>query len=156
MWQKVLSEKYQQYYWFNSVTGESKWEDPMAGNEGIDENLAHPTKRQRVEETTSSVAATSADPTEGKNKSMNAPLTVVAKKPDIEIAIIVPFRDLHIEQKRSEQLARFIPEMTRSIPPVHHHLLNFLPDFFKVPRDPFTSSSSSNRMMAGDSIVESY
>ena len=30
-----------------------------------------------------------------------------------KIAIIVPFRDLHVEQKRSEHLRKFIPEMSR-------------------------------------------
>lgn len=30
-----------------------------------------------------------------------------------KIAIIVPFRDLHIQQHRSQQLAKFIPQMTQ-------------------------------------------
>ncbi|CAM9311977.1 unnamed protein product, partial [Ectocarpus fasciculatus] len=31
------------------------------------------------------------------------------------VAIIVPFRDLHVEQKRSEHLKRFVPEMSRCV-----------------------------------------
>ena len=31
----------------------------------------------------------------------------------VDIVIIVPFRDLHHEQKRLQQLQRFVPEMTR-------------------------------------------
>ena len=28
VWVKLLSKKYNQYYWFNNITGESSWEDP--------------------------------------------------------------------------------------------------------------------------------
>jgi hypothetical protein len=112
MWQKVLSEKYQQHYWFNSETGESRWEEPIEAKEDIPESSSQPLKRQRVEtETQTSTATVLASSTEGegerKQKSTYNTLS------DIDIAIIVPFRDLHHEQKRAEQLARFIPEMTR-------------------------------------------
>jgi hypothetical protein len=45
-----------------------------------------------------------------------APGDAVAPKATLagpKVAIIVPFRDLHVEQKRSEHLRAFVPAMTR-------------------------------------------
>jgi hypothetical protein len=115
VWQKLVSEKYQLPYWFNFITGESRWEDPtlpqnavavnqqerteMNGSEQgnqmgrrneTKEGDEQPSKKQKVQS--------------GENHQPN---------PQIDIAIIVPFRDLHHEQKRRQQLERFVPEMTR-------------------------------------------
>lgn len=98
-WQKIMSEKYHQYYWFNTITGESKWTEPEGWNE------QQPNKKQRRENEEEIKEQEQEEKKEEESK--------VNEKEDIDIAIIVPFRDLHIEQKRSEQLARFVPEMTR-------------------------------------------
>jgi ATP-dependent Lon protease len=103
VWQKLISEKYQQPYWFNPTTRESRWEDPTIQqkrpatdrqtterNESKVEEEQQPLKRQRMQSEEAS-----------------------PKKPHVDIAIIVPFRDLHREQKRLQHLQRFVPEMTR-------------------------------------------
>mmetsp|Transcript_3141 Transcript_3141/g.4861 ORF Transcript_3141/g.4861 Transcript_3141/m.4861 type:complete len:315 (+) Transcript_3141:84-1028(+) len=88
-WVKKLSSKHNTHYWFNTTSGESRWEPP----EDVRES-----KKPRIEKPEE---APSTREEEVKSESSN-----------IDVAIIVPFRDIHSEQRRSEHLARFIPEMT--------------------------------------------
>jgi hypothetical protein len=62
-WVAAYSKTYRQSYFFNVLTGESRW------------------------------------PGENGNR--------------VKVAIVVPFRDVHVEQKRSQHLARFVPYMTQ-------------------------------------------
>ena len=59
--------------------------------------------------TSGSSRGSSSDPSSSNNHPRAAPRAYTLPK----VAIIVPFRDLHHEQKRAEHLARFIPEMAR-------------------------------------------
>lgn len=96
-WQKCFSNKHQTSYWFNSSTGESRWDPPP--------DEVPSAKRARVEENSGSICEDSklSSNDEGPNDiSINC-----------DVAIIVPFRDIHKEQKRSEHLARFVPAMTQ-------------------------------------------
>jgi hypothetical protein len=61
------------------------------------------TKRQRISDSSDSVA-----------KEVLASATLSKYIPiGPKVGIIVPFRDLHVEQKRSEHLRTFVPAMTR-------------------------------------------
>jgi hypothetical protein len=95
-WQKCFSNKHQTHYWFNSTTGESRWTPPP--------DDVPPAKRARVE-TDCISAETISSSDEGKTESHE----ITANS---DIAIIVPFRDIHKEQKRSEHLRRFVPALT--------------------------------------------
>lgn len=92
MWEKHFSKTYQKYYWFNAVDGTRVWERPDVEEE---EEL-NIKKRPRDEGTEDIMTSTQTNPIKVK----------------IRIAIIVPYRDVHVEQNRARHLARFIPEMT--------------------------------------------
>lgn len=80
-WTKCLSSKHQRYYWFNSATGESRWTPPPA-------------------------------PAPGSNGDGTAARAAKRRRPsEPRVAIIVPFRDLHAEQKRMSHLEAFAPHM---------------------------------------------
>lgn len=113
-WQKCFSTKHKRDYWFNSTDGSTSWSDPAAA-----ENL---TKKRRIEDDISgtdssktqkviSSLATSSRP-ELQNVTVQKNCTTsIEKKP--EIAIIVPYRDLHKEQCRKQQLDLFIPSLSK-------------------------------------------
>ncbi len=134
-WEKILSEKYQQYYWFNSLTGESRWTEPE--QESIESTEEERRLRQRTEtESTNSSCTKERDRGREENEINQRENPLKRQRIDIErerrqereqenqekeeekgsehieIAIIVPFRDLHIEQNRAEQLRRFVPAMS--------------------------------------------
>lgn len=154
-WQKIMSEKYQQYYWFNSVTGESKWTEP----EGWIEPPAKRLKTETPEEINSTNSNSTSSSTSTTTTTTPA-TTINTQREDVDIAIIVPFRDLHSEQKRFEQLQRFVPEMTRftftSSPHFLIHSNTHLIVFYKLLQKSFTFSSSNNQMMVVDSTEENY
>ena len=97
IWQKCFSTRHQAHYWFNCNTGQSLWSPP--------ETLDQPAlKRVRVD--------TANEETKGALGESCEVIDTTAKEQIADIAIIVPFRDLHVEQKRSEHLARFVPEIS--------------------------------------------
>jgi hypothetical protein len=77
-------------YWVNSKTGENRWSKPddVAEDKHSDDVSGRASKRARVEE------------------------TVAVRGDGVKIAVIVPFRDNHPEQKRSEHLASFVPALS--------------------------------------------
>jgi hypothetical protein len=129
-WEKLHSSKYDTQYWFNRVTGESSWTQPacwrdQAGTsaeaevESSDQPAAKRRKTSAEEADTSSASVTSAAEA---SAAANAPVPPGGPK----IAIIVPFRDLHAEQKRSEHLKRFVPEMSRYFKRAHMNIFIIL------------------------------
>eukprot|EP01041_Mallomonas_annulata_P006369 gene6369-12876_t len=95
-WTKVFSTKKNAYYWFNTRDGRSQWTDPteiplstrdLESIRQSEETFERSAKKQKIEDT--------------------------SLLQHIKIAVIVPFRDIHVEQKRSLHLTSFIPALTR-------------------------------------------
>ena len=99
-WRKCFSKTHQAHYWFNTANGETSWTRPddissSAGTDtGADISKKRPLDPSQTEESTK----------------VGEEVSRLPATP--QIAIIVPFRDLHVEQKRQEHLDRFVPAMT--------------------------------------------
>ena len=119
-WIQVYSSKKNAYYWFNTKDGRSQWtqptdsvivpesgmsklprDRPSSGDHDNDDNgkLA---KRQKI------------------NHDDRHDASIVRKCPTI--GIVVPFRDIHAEQKRAAHLSTFVPAMTRY--DIQFHIVN--------------------------------
>jgi hypothetical protein len=100
-WQKEYSKTHKKDYWFNSSTGSTSWEDPL-----INHNL----KKRRINE-------------ESDITRMNGQVSDDKKCSEIiyDIAIIVPYRDLHKEQSRRHQLDLFIPSISKFMNEKNNH-----------------------------------
>lgn len=110
-WKQVFSKSKQRHYWFNEATGVTQWTEPASvqelaavtvpnseGNLDVGDNSK---KRKRDETIVTNSSSTTVE--------IHAQTSSQLPK----VAVVVPFRDLHHEQKRAEHLARFIPEMAR-------------------------------------------
>jgi hypothetical protein len=112
-WTECFSNKHKHIYWFNSKTGETSWTRPANFKSPVDNNTSgsdENRKRRRVDESEGSMEGSESK----KALSTERPTTEEKSRtvaPDI--AIIVPYRDLHIEQKRRQHLERFVPDMIR-------------------------------------------
>lgn len=101
-WKKVFSESKQRHYWFNQATGKTQWDEPAVH------------KRDQTEIATSNRAVSNINHNDKKRKRDEVQRSADDVKSSLpKIAVIVPFRDLHSEQKRGQQLKRFVPEMER-------------------------------------------
>ena len=98
-WVKVFSKTHQEHYYFQSATGKTQWTLPAASTE------------VRASKAASKADASSQKEHVGDAKS-NMASSSEAGKVMQKTAIIVPFRDLHEEQKRKQHLDEFIPAMT--------------------------------------------
>jgi hypothetical protein len=88
-WSKHFSNTHKQWYYYNNSDGTRQWTKPI-----VDTN-----KKRNYDNI--------------KNDNDNVNITKKERKSQVPyVAIIVPFRDLHIEQKRSQHLERFIPSMS--------------------------------------------
>jgi hypothetical protein len=90
-WQKLFSKTHKRDYWFRSTDGTTSWEEPAS--------LGNVLKKRRGEHDSGTTSSTGTSRVEA-----------VEKKP--EIGIIVPYRDLHKEQCRKQQLDKFIPALS--------------------------------------------
>jgi hypothetical protein len=89
-WQKCFSKRYGTEYWFNTLNGKKSWEDPSVTSAGKEAEAVGGQK---------------------ESKRLRAPMATNGA-PRTKVAIVVPFRDLHAEQKRGNQLRQFFPFMT--------------------------------------------
>lgn len=119
-WQKLFSKTYQKDYWFNLSTGEKSWEPPDDSKLNV-QSLS----------TSSSVGSQSAAVLEVGLKRRrqdeseieagnNIKISNIIEGHSNQIAIIVPFRDLHHQQNRSKHLNAFIPEMIKYLSSSSH------------------------------------
>lgn len=132
-WSKVFSHTHQAYYWFNASTGESSWTEPEGsataapgGGRGSDSTDQRTSAGKIDGQAASAAGAASSreeeEPSTKRRKvaesdgsSSTGASTSTTARTGHKIAIIVPFRDLHVEQKRSEHLRAFVPAMTRFV-----------------------------------------
>jgi N-terminal region of glycosyl transferase group 7 len=105
-WQKCFSATHKQDYWFNSSNGIRSWEDPAL----VESSL----KKRRIEESEKSdekhMSSSNGTKSSGSSCQKSA---VESTKVTPEIAIIVPYRDLHVKQCRKQQLDLFIPSISK-------------------------------------------
>ena len=100
-WQKLFSKTHKRDYWFRSTDGTTSWEEPAS--------LGNAHKKRRSEHDSGKTPPTASCTSEIARKTSR--LEAVEIKP--EIAIIVPYRDLHKEQCRKQQLDKFIPSISK-------------------------------------------
>ena len=99
-WISKMSQKHNKIYYFNTITGETSWKFPTIEEEKVcSPNTGN---KRSIDEV---LLLKDSKPALKKKLSEEIPLKV-------EIAVIVPYRDLHVEQKRKLHLDHFIPEMT--------------------------------------------
>jgi hypothetical protein len=99
-WTKIWSKTYKKNYYFHAATGKTQWILPDAvEGAGASAAEAAPLKKAGGGAASSSSSSSSSSSKE-------------AGKVEQKTAIIVPFRDLHEEQKRKQHLEVFIPALT--------------------------------------------
>lgn len=121
-WQQVFSKTKQRFYWFNQANGKTQWLEPAGHttnntlttsiSNGQDTDAEQRNNKRKRDETLSV----------GTDGSRAAATTTPSSRSP-KVAIIVPYRDLHIEQKRADHLARFIPEMARYVVLTHRYCM---------------------------------
>lgn len=103
-WTKHFSNTHKKYYYYRSSDNTRQWTSPT-----------FPTEPQIISNNNSNINVKKRNYNEIKNVDN---ISNMKKKEKIQnniqpyVAVIVPFRDLHVEQKRSQHLERFIPYMT--------------------------------------------
>ena len=100
-WTKHFSERHKTNYWFNNINGQTSWKEPDK----------HIHKRQRLRDGDLPENLAIDDLTKKSSNNGENILSSVRSNP--AIAIIVPYRDLHKEQSRKQQLDLFIPSITK-------------------------------------------
>jgi hypothetical protein len=102
-WQECFSKTHKKQYWFNVRTGKTSWEDPHAIKSVAVEGAPSESRKRSRENPSTEV------PQERALKVSESKISSTEIRP--VIAIIVPYRDLHVEQKRKQHLDTFIPAM---------------------------------------------
>lgn len=102
-WQKHISKKHNVPYWFNVATNETTWTKPSC--------LLEATAAANIGVAGCEQGAIDDEPAAKRSRTIVSDNVATITGP--KVAIIVPFRDIHVEQKRSEHLSRFVPEMSR-------------------------------------------
>lgn len=101
-WKKEFSKKQNRVYFFNPETNQSVWALEDIGKVA---ELTSTTTSSNAAIPTSTAATTS-------DAELPPPKRQRTQDPEgLRVAIIVPFRDLHVEQKRSAHLREFAPYM---------------------------------------------
>lgn len=99
-WISKMSQKHNKIYYFNIVTGETSWKFPTI-------ETCSPKKCDTGKRSIDEVLKGSNDEKVALKKKSSEEIPS-----KVEVAVIVPYRDLHVEQKRKLHLDRFIPEIT--------------------------------------------
>ena len=120
-WIRTFSNSQKRYYYSHNETKHNQWHFPTA-SEANDPWMAKRRAESNSVESGSRPAKKSkvSDALPSPSSSIDALLDVADTT---NVAIIVPFRDLHVEQKRSEHLSMFAP-----------HMVSFLKDLQKNQR----------------------
>ena len=128
-WIRTFSNSQKRYYYSHNETKHNQWHFPTA-SEANDPWVAKRRAETNSSETNRTQQQPSNNPAAYKKPRIdnNDPSTSTSTSSDAlldladttNVAIIVPFRDLHVEQKRSEHLSKFIP-----------HMITFLQDLQK-------------------------
>ncbi|KAG7371179.1 glycosyl transferase group 7 protein [Nitzschia inconspicua] len=129
-WIRTYSKSQQRYYYSHKDTKHTQWHFPSvseAKDPWLAKKRAEENQRKEQEQAKANAAANLKRPrpeerSEQESKKLK-PETATAAPSDVDdllaladtssVAIIVPFRDLHIEQKRSAHLGQFVPHMIK-------------------------------------------
>ena len=124
-WKECFSKSHQCKYWFNSLTGETTWVKPTSQVDSPSSSSSSYSSSSSSQQSglTTDVSIESLDqPKKRKHEDVdddfiNKDDKILKGNSSIEsaqthVAIIVPYRDLHHEQKRKSQLDQFIPSIS--------------------------------------------
>jgi hypothetical protein len=126
-WNKGFSKSQNRPFYFHAATKVNQWhfptaseaKDPAKAKQRVEMNKEREEQKQKrkLEETNDKSSSNSSSTPNNINKRPN---TLIPDKPDDSfleladttcVAIIVPFRDIHVEQQRRSHLQQFIPHM---------------------------------------------
>lgn len=125
-WVKAWSKTYKAFYWHNSHTNEKIWHHPgeLESKSKTKNDVILPIDSQQQQQLADKSDAfrmnTASDrPADDEHmkkrlrtSSDSVPMDIIRSDPTLtKVAIIVPFRDLHAEQKRAAHLRQFIEYM---------------------------------------------
>lgn len=116
-WIECTSSRSGKKYWYHEASQKSVWERPTYTNiDIISLNYGSDIgKRSRIdEEVNSNITTTTTTIINEENESKKKK---TSNNSIVKVAVIVPFRDLHAEQKRSAHLLQFIPYMMKFLNP---------------------------------------
>ena len=99
-WSKHFSNTHKQWYYYHTSDGTRQWTKPIEPVEPI-EPVDNNNKKRNYDNIKDNNDNNNNDNINKKDRKDNKPY----------VAIIVPFRDIHKEQKRSQHLERFIPSI---------------------------------------------
>lgn len=118
-WIRTFSKSQKKNYYSHNETKHNQWHFPTA-SEAKDPWMA----KRRAESNSSENSKLAKKPRiEKKPSSLSSVDGLLDIADTTNVAVIVPFRDLHVEQKRSEHLSKFVP-----------HMVSFLKDLQKNQR----------------------
>jgi len=117
-WSKRFSESKKKYYWFNRKTGASQWHKPVLLNQEYDDGLKISGKLP-VELDIKNKDESVQDETAVKNSKKRQRDDSTSRLTSV-VGIIVPFRDMHPEQKRSHHLVTFLDNMKQYVNVIFH------------------------------------
>ena len=112
-WVRTFSNSQQRYFYSHKETKHTQWhfptvsevKDPWMAKRRAEENQQKEKARARAAPAASAPAQSKRPRLDSKDDDFLGLLDAT------NVAIIVPFRDLHVEQKRSQHLKQFIPHM---------------------------------------------
>lgn len=117
-WVRTFSNSQKRYYYSHSETKHTQWHFPTA-SEANDPWMAKRRAETNHGKGSGSNGGSSQKPAKKPrlSESTARPVasldTLLDEADTTSVAIIVPFRDLHKEQKRSEHLSKFVPHMIK-------------------------------------------
>ena len=104
-WTRAFSRSKQREYFVHTATGKSVWK--------LDDVTPSLKRKRDGDESESAAAAAAADATgkESSKKAKSDQGNTATEGTGRRVCVIVPFRDLHERQHRSEHLRKFVPHM---------------------------------------------
>jgi len=121
-WIRTFSNSQKRYYYSHSDTKHTQWHFPTA-SEANDPWMAKRRTETNHNTNGSSISSSQQQKTAKKARLETSTATIPASLSSVDalldvadttsVAIIVPFRDLHKEQKRSDHLSKFVPHMVK-------------------------------------------
>jgi hypothetical protein len=125
-WIRTFSNSQKRYYYSHKDTKHTQWhfpsaseaKDPWLAKRRAEENQKKDQRQHQSKPSSHAKRPHPEDSVPSESKKPRASITSTPQADDLlaladttSVAIIVPFRDLHVEQKRAAHLARFIPHM---------------------------------------------
>lgn len=119
-WVRTFSNSQKRYYFSHKDTKHTQWHFPTA-SEAEDPWMAKRRAEENQEKEKKRAAAAKVTASATKRPRMEQDVDALLALADTtNVAIIVPYRDLHAEQKRAAHLKKFIPHMVQFLSKTQH------------------------------------